>query len=135
MEYFYSKRKVVFANFFIQIPSMHVARSLSSVVDSGSPFTSISTRDAITFGLPIKNWQKGEMAQLAGFKFYRHPIEATLSFKDAESKIISFNSSVNVLVPTKIDKSTIREVQNIPSLLGTDFLEDNGITFSYNPKA
>jgi len=131
---FYSGRKVVFADFFIQIPSMRVARAHSAVVDSGSPFTSISTRDAIDFGLPIKHTQGEEITQLAGFKFYSHFLTATFVFRDAEQKPFRFTGQkVRVLIPTKLDKPTLREVQDIPSLIGTDFIEDNRLTFVYNP--
>jgi len=135
VEKFYSDRKVVFANFFVQIPSMRVAHTLSAVVDSGSPFTTISTRDALAFSLPIKNWKVGELTHLAGFKFYGHYLEATLNFRDEQKNIARFRCRVRVLVPTKIDEKTIREVQDIPSLIGTDFLEDNRFTFVYNPSS
>lgn len=130
---FYSARKVVFADFFIQIPSKRVARGHSAVVDSGSPFTSISTRDAMDFGLPIKHGKGEEVTQLAGFKFFSHFETATMTFRDAEEKPIRFTVEMRVLIPTKLDAKTLREVQDIPSLIGTDFIEDNRFTFVYNP--
>lgn len=130
---FYSGRKVVFANFFIRIPSMRVSRQHTAVVDSGSPFTAISTRDALAFGLPLKHWQSGTVTRLAGSKFYKHDLEGTLSFRDSEDKIVQFRSDLIALIPTKTDEVTLREVQDIPSLIGTDSLEDNSLTFVYNP--
>jgi len=40
---------------------------------------------------------------------------------------------MGVLIPTKIDKKTLRDVQHIPSLIGNDFLEDQGFTLIFNP--
>jgi hypothetical protein len=45
----------------------------------------------------------------------------------------SVNTSMGVLIPTKIDKKTLRDVQHIPSLIGNDFLEDQGFTLVFNP--
>jgi hypothetical protein len=114
---------------------MRVARAVSGIVDTGSPYTSISPTDAITFGLPISNWQKGEMVYLAGFKFYRHPLEAILTFKDTNSKLSRFRCQVMVLVPTKMDRGTLDEMQYIPSLVGTDFIEDQGLKLVFDPKS
>ncbi len=135
IENFYSDRKVVFAHFFLQIPSMRVTRALSAVVDSGSPFTSIATRDALSMSLPIRSFDRDLLTQLAGFKFWGKNVKATLSFRDAESKVVRFTHTIRILIPTKLDEVTIREVQDIPSLIGTDFLEDNKLTFVYSPSA
>ncbi len=135
VEGLYIDRKGAWATFFIQIPKMRVARALTAVVDTGSPFTSISPRDALALGLPFGNWQSGEPAYLAGFRFYRHPLEATLSFKDANSNLVRFRQGIIVLVPTKMDKNALEQVQSIPSLVGTDFLEDQGLTLVFDPQA
>jgi hypothetical protein len=135
VENFYSERKVVFAHFFIEIPSMRVARPHMAIVDSGSPFTTISTRDALAFRLPIRHWQSGTTTRLGGFKFYEHELEATLTFRDAENKVVRFRQVVRALVPTKLDEGTIRDVQDIPSLIGNDFLEDYQFTFAYSPSS
>lgn len=123
VESLYVERKGAFATFFIQIPSMRVARPVSAVVDTGSPFTSISPKDAVAFGLPISHWGKGEIVFLAGFKFFRHALEATLTFKDEEKKLVRFRQSIIALVPTKVDKDSLADMQAIPSLVGTDFIE------------
>lgn len=133
VESLYEERNGAYGTFFIQIPAMRVARSVSAVVDTGSPFTSISPKDAITFGLPIKNWMKGELVLLAGFRFYRHALEATLTFKDEGGKLVRFRQSVIILVPTKLDASSLSQMQAIPSLIGTDFIEDYGFTFVFTP--
>lgn len=132
---FYSNRKVVFANFFLRIPQFRVAHSLSAVVDSGSPFTSISTRDALAFGIPIKTLDKEEVTLLAGNRFYGKHVKATLIFRDESNSVVKFEHSVRILIPTKFDHATIAEVQDIPSLVGTDFFEDSKLAFVYDPSA
>jgi hypothetical protein len=130
---FYSNRKMVFANFFLRIPSMRVAHALSAVVDSGSPFTSISTRDALAFGIPIKTLDKDQITRLAGFTFYGKNVRSTLLFKDEAKNVVKFEHEIRILVPTKLDSATINQVQDIPSLVGTDLMEDAKLTFVYNP--
>ncbi|MDG6991536.1 MAG: hypothetical protein JRM99_09015 [Nitrososphaerota archaeon] len=132
---FYSDRKVVFANFFLRIPSMRVAHALSAVVDSGSPFTSISTRDALAFGIPIKTLDKETVTRLAGFTFYGKNVKGALNFRDEANNVVKFEHDVRILVPTKLDSATIAQVQDIPSLVGTDLMEDERLTFTYNPSA
>lgn len=114
---------------------MRVAHAVSALVDTGSPFTTVSPRDALSFGLPIKNWTKGETCDLAGFKFYRHPLEGTLSFRDSQSGLVHYRSGITVLVPTKLDRDTLTRIQTIPSLIGTDFIEDNGLALVFDPLA
>jgi len=125
-------RKAAYATFFIRIQAMRVARTAVGVVDTGSPYTTISPRDAFTFNLPISNWQKGETVSLAGFVFYRHPLDAILSFKDADRKLVHFKTNVAVLVPTKIDSQTISKMKDIPSLIGTDFMEDQSLSLFFD---
>ena len=114
---------------------MRVTRALSAVVDSGSPFTSIATRDALSMSLPIRSFDRDLLTQLAGFKFWGKNVNATLGFRDAETKVVKFSHTIRILIPTKLDEPTIREIQDIPSLIGTDFLEDHKLTFVYNPSA
>ncbi len=114
---------------------MRVFRGLNAVIDSGSPFTTISTRDALSFGLPIKHWQSGELTRLAGNKFYKYELEADAGFRTADDKPFRCRHKFRVLIPTTIDEATLREVQPIPSLIGTDFLEDNNLTFVFDPSA
>jgi hypothetical protein len=132
---FYSNRKVVFANFFLRIPSFRVAHSLSAVVDSRSPFTSISTRDALTSGIPIKTLDRELVTLLAGNKFYGKQAKATLIFRDESNNVVKFDYTIRILIPTKFDRATIVEVQDIPSLVGTDFFEDSKLAFVYDPSA
>jgi hypothetical protein len=132
---FYSNRKVVFANFFLRIPSMRVAHALSAVVDSGSPFTSISTRDALALSIPIKTLDREQTTYLAGFTFYGKSVRGTLFFRDEANNVVKFEHDIRILIPTKFDRITIGQVQDIPSLVGTDLIEDAKLTLVYNPSA
>lgn len=112
-----------------------MARPLSAVVDSGSPFTSISTRDALVFGIPIKTLDKELTTRLAGFTFYSKSVKSTLLFRDEANNVVKFDHDIRILIPTKLDRATIGQVQDIPSLVGTDLIEDARLTFVYNPSA
>jgi len=63
------ERKGAYATLFIRIQPMRVANTTVAVVDTGSPYTTISPRDAFAFNLPLTNWQKGDLVSLAGFRF------------------------------------------------------------------
>ena len=78
--------------------------------------------------------RKGNPVSLAGFRFLRHQLpNSHLNFKMEDGQYFSVNMSMGVLIPTKIDKKTLRDMQHIPSLIGNDFLEDQGFTLVFNP--
>jgi len=85
--------------------------------------------------LPIKAMQHGETVSLAGHHFFLNPIRnACLYFMTDEDKALKVEpSSLGALVPTKTDEKTLREIEIIPSIVGNDFLEDQGFSFTFNP--
>lgn len=126
----YSDRYQAFVTYILHIPSLRVLRPVRALIDSGSPFTVISPMDALASQLPLSHWQKGEILSIAGSKFFRHRIEnATMNFRDDKDAVVSFNRYVDVLVPTKLNKATLDEVDDIPSIIGNDFLEELKLTF------
>jgi len=108
---------------------------IDALVDTGSPFTVLSTKDIMTSRLSIKTMQRGETVSLAGFRFFDFPIkEPTLYFRDQDGKLLKIDLPlIGALIPTKIDKTTLDEVKHIPTILGTDFLEEQRFTLSFNP--
>ncbi len=133
----YSDRYFAFASYFIQVPSLRVDRPLRALIDTGSPYTTISPTDALHFQLPIRHWGGGkgvEVVELAGHKFFRHPVDSvSLSFRDDKNVVVTFNGRIHVLVPTKMDTKTMEDVQVIPSIIGNDFLEDNKLALVFCP--
>lgn len=95
----------------------------------------LSTVDALKMRMPIKKMRKGESVSLAGFRFFKYNIKnASFSFETQDGKSISFNlKDLGILVPTKINKKTLKDVEPIPSIIGNDFLEDHNLTLFFNP--
>lgn len=58
-----------------------------------------------------------------------------MTFRDVDNMICPIGVNVDVLVPTKMDVKSMDEIQHIPSIIGTDFLEDNGFQLVFDPKA
>lgn len=110
---------------------------VEALIDTGSPFTVLSTVDAIKFRLPIKSkkMQKGFGVSLAGFRFFKYNLgKASFTFKTANEDSICFEvQNLGVLVPTKINKKVLKDVEPIPSIVGNDFLEDHNLALFFNP--
>jgi hypothetical protein len=119
------------------LTSLHINKPIDSIVDTGSPFTTLSTNEILSTRMPIHTMQKGERVSLAGFRFFRYPINnVTLKFKTETGELFAGKlSTISALVPTKIDKKTLNDVKSIPSIIGHDFMEENKIAFYFNPSA
>lgn len=79
--------------------------------------------------------RKGESVSLAGFRFLKCSLgNASFTFKTIEDKSISFQvRNLGVLVPTKINKKILKDVEPIPSIVGNDFLEDHNLALFFHP--
>jgi len=108
---------------------------VEALIDTGSPWTILSTKDAMKMRLPIKRMRKGQSVGLAGFKFFKHNIgNASFTFKTQNGQSIAFTArDLGVLVPTKLNKKILKDIQPIPSIIGNDFLEDHNLTLVFNP--
>jgi hypothetical protein len=129
------ERYFPFVTYFLTSP--HINKPIDSIVDTGSPFTALSTNEILSTRMPIHTMQKGEMVSLAGFRFFRYPINnVTLKFKTETGELFAGKlSTISALVPTKLDKKTLNDVKSIPSIVGHDFMEENKIAFYFNPSA
>jgi len=108
---------------------------VEALIDTGSPWTVLSTKDAIKMRLPIKKMRKGQSVGLAGLKFFRHNIgKASFTFKTQDDKSIALAvQDLGVLVPTKLDKKVLKQIQPIPSIIGNDFLEEHNLALVFCP--
>jgi hypothetical protein len=79
--------------------------------------------------------QRGETVSLAGFRFFRFPINnVTMSFRTDDGQLFKGSlSTLSALIPTKIDKNTLKGVKDIPNIIGHDFMEENKMAFYFNP--
>ena len=110
---------------------------IEALIDTGSPFTVLSTMDALKLKVPIKRMRRGESVSLAGFRFFNYPIKnPSIRFRTEDAKSLKIDlPKMGVLVPTKIDKKTLQDVKHIPSIIGNDFLEDQRFALYFNPTA
>lgn len=108
---------------------------LEALIDTGSPHTVLSTKDALKLKLPIKKWRGGEPISLAGFRFFNHPISnVTITFRKEDNNSLQITvPKMGVLIPTKINRKVLEEVKHIPSIIGNDFLEEQKFALYYNP--
>lgn len=109
--------------------------TVDAVVDTGSPFTVLSAKDALSSRLPISTMRSGQTVGLVGCTFFRHEIgTVVLHFRAEDGKLVSAGvPSLSVLVPTKMDKETLKRIQLIPGLVGTDLLRDQRWRFYFDP--
>lgn len=107
------------------------------MIDTGSPYTVIAPRDAMRFRLSMKGLARrpGHSIHLAGFKFKRHPMgETRLTIRtEKESPITVLSPCFSIIVPTKVNKKILKDVQSIPSIMGIDFLEEHNVGLYFDP--
>lgn len=128
-----------FVSFTISLPKYrqrHVR--LEALIDTGSPFTVLSTREVLRMQLPNKPLKKGEPLTLAGFKFVKHSLGGGyFSFRDEKGGVVELNHPISSILPTstKLNRKQIQELDNIPPIMGCDFLIANKLAFYFNPSA
>lgn len=107
------------------------------MIDTGSPFTVISPKDLLRFRIPLKKYihVQGQSVKIAGFSFKRHEMGTVgITFRTENKTPISIESSLfNMMTPTKWSKQIQKNIQAIPSILGTDFLEDHEAAVYFDP--
>lgn len=117
------------------LKSPHCFGFIEALVDTGSPFTVLSTVDALKLRLPIKTMRKIEPVYLAGFTFFKATLgNSSMTFRtdDQKSLTIQFNN-MGILIPTKLDPNQLEGVKHIPSIVGNDFLEQEKFGLYVNP--
>ena len=125
----------IFLNFTIRgIPHANII-PVNALVDTGSPWLSISPKDCRLLNIPqnfLENAREFASISFAGQKFRR------LVAKEVKIHVLAENNtilefampSISVLKPTK--KSA--ETDLIPSVVGMDFMTKNGLALYCNPR-
>ena len=131
----FNRKPFPFVTFFIRTP--HISKPVDALIDTGSPFTVLSTNDILSTRMSITKMQSGETVSLAGHRFFNHPIKnVTMNFRTESDELFKVNlPTIGSLIPTKIDKKTMDEVKAIPSIIGNGFLEDQKLALCFNPSA
>ena len=104
------------------------------VVDTGSPKTFISERDALAFQLPFSALSFKQFIRLGGSKYEllggKH---AEVYFRDDDGKPFKFDYDLTVARTTKKTQDGIAESRSCPSILGTDFLIQHRLGLVFRP--
>jgi len=124
-----------FVTFVFRTPT--IFKVVDALIDTGSPFTVLSTKDILTTRMSMNNMQSGETVSIAGFHFFNHQIRnVTMNFRTEQNELFTVNlPTIGSLIPTKTDKKTMDEVKSIPSIIGHDFLEEQKLALYFNPSA
>lgn len=134
-------RKFVRERFFPFVPlTVRLPRFfgyIEALIDTGSPFTVLSTTDALRLRVPIRKMRGRESVHLAGFHFFNCPLKnPSIRFRTEDAKSVKIDPpKIGVLIPTKISKKTLQDVKHIPSIMGNDFLEDQRFALYFDPTA
>jgi hypothetical protein len=109
-------------------------RKIYFVVDTGSPKTFISEKDALAFQLALSALRFKEHIRLGGSKYeILSGKEVKLYFKTDDGKPVSFGFDLAVARTTKKSQEGIHESRSCPSIIGTDFLIKNDLGLYFYP--
>ncbi len=106
------------------------------VFDTGSSRSFISYKDALRFNLPINSFRLLEYGYIAGstYGFHEFMHGVRFAFKDERGELARLSmSSFCVVKPTKIRPGARTDAERLPSILGLDFLVQNGLSFHFDP--
>lgn len=107
------------------------------VFDTGSSKSFISYKDAIKFNLPLTSFRLIEHGYIAGstYGFHAFPKGMRFAFKDKDGELARLAMDpFHVVRPTKIKPDARTGAERLPSILGLDFLAENGLCFYCDPK-
>ena len=106
---------------------------VNALIDTGSSISTVAARDILKTRIPYTALPPAvpQVSRVGGFVLPVFELGGTnLIFRDEAGERVSFEiPTMKVLgVPHKRE-----EVEHIPTIIGTDFLEDNGFTLIFNP--
>lgn len=128
------ERLFAFVPIAIRAVKYRVYGQVVAVVDTGSPKTLIAPRDAVRLKVPFKILHRSNPKDLrvAGVVLPAYSMEGVLlGLTDENKAMVRINPTmINILNRPPQYKG---EIKHLPSILGTDFLEDNKLALYFNP--
>jgi len=109
---------------------------LTFAVDTGSPFTLFSLKDAARMKIPEDLFHLQEPILFGGAPCYRMALNrpTTLYLQGAAHEVIDFPfAKFGTPVPIANDAKTLERVAGLPSLVGMDFLTACSLKFVFDP--
>lgn len=120
-----------FASVSFRLQRPHVFGFIEVFVDTGSPWTTLSLRDAERIMgrfLRSRLAKRGKSIHLGGHKLSGHPIkDVVLRFRDGEGK------PVNTISPITYILKGGETAKTVPSIIGVDFLQANNFALYFDP--
>ena len=118
-----------FTKFTLRCPQYRIwAAPLEAVLDTGSPFTAIATRDAERYQIPFSKLNRDPNLPpigFAGLKFIPRFVKNTeLMFRDEEGKRHTIQHEPLYILEPDLPRGLWRErgVYRLPNVIGMDFL-------------
>jgi hypothetical protein len=132
----FSEALAPFVSLSIVSKSPPVRCGALALIDTGSPYTGLSPKEVLKSRIRMKG-AKGKRLRLAGQKFVASPLNgARLNFRTEDGDVLSYEyDGMTAFIPTKTDSDTLKEVQSIPTIIGTDFLETFGLALFFDAKS
>jgi len=118
----------------LAIRAMRVNGQITAIVDTGSPRTLIAPRDATYLKIPFKILPPSSPKELrvAGFVLPAYSMkDVTLGFLDENKAMRRINMPIITVLGRPVPYRA--EIEHLPSIVGTDFLEDNKFAFYFDP--
>jgi len=92
------------------------------VIDTGSPYTILNYSDSIRLNIP--HTTKGEIIRIGGRTYQSYIFNKfEIILKTMDDKEITEIIPIRVLKPTSLKIDELRILDNLPNILGLDFLE------------
>ena len=115
---------------------------ITFIVDTGSSRTTLSYLEAKKYGIPKSRLTPKQQTNIGGTRFRLHAFEesATIAFLDEDNKLQRFGlkpfcTEYPVFDGKRGGRKDEYAAESIPSLLGLDFLAQNGLTLNVNMHA
>ncbi len=116
----------------VRCPKRSVLLSLKLIIDTGSPYSFIGRDDALRQDRLLRNLRIRERALMGGgiINITEIPDEVVLIFKDYDDQLFKLTLPNFAIT----DKPSAKHEFLSPSILGLDFLKENGFNLFVNMK-
>jgi hypothetical protein len=129
-----------FIRFTFRWPQYRIwAAPLEALVDTGSPFTAIATRDAERYQIPFSKLNRDPKLSSIGFAGLRFILRlvknAELTFKDEEEKRHTIQHEPLYVLEPDFPRNLWRErgVYRLPNVIGMDFIRHQKVKPHIDP--
>ena len=99
------------------------------VIDTGSKDSFLSEKDVVRLQVPVADKPAKGQVDFGGSRFNQVELpEFTLHLLDEEKKALAIKTRLMAIKTTKTSEERIKRAQGLPSILGVDFLKEQGFS-------